>query len=88
MNKPNEEENILDEFGYFEFDTIILYIICVLSKKLIFREISGDDGSFQFAQKGIDEHVFFCSLSMLVKYYGFALFRLSLSSKKFISEPF
>jgi hypothetical protein len=46
MNKPNEEENILDEFGYFEFDTIILYIICVLSKKLIFREISGDDGSF------------------------------------------
>jgi hypothetical protein len=59
MNKPNEEENILDEFGYFEFDTITICIVCVLSKELMFGEISGDDGSFEFAQKGIDEHVFF-----------------------------
>lgn len=82
MDEPNEEENILYEFGYFEFDTIILCMVCVFSKELMFWQVFGDDRSFEFAEKGIDEHVFF----LLSENASKVLWLCTFSSESFVKK--
>ena len=82
MDEPDEEENILNEFGYFEFDAIILCIFGILSQELMFGQVFGDDGSFEFAEKGIDEHVFF----LLSENASKVLWLCTFSSESFVKK--